>query len=83
MFKKLRDKAMTALLKRQLKKQGIPEQQVNMILEKIENNPEILELFKKAEQKVKEKKKQGMDETAAAMQVQREMQAEFQKLLMK
>ncbi|MCD8528098.1 MAG: hypothetical protein LRY41_02095, partial [Candidatus Pacebacteria bacterium] len=82
MFKKLRDKAMMALLKRQLTKQGIPEAQIDMILEKIQSNPAILDLFKKAEEKMKEKQAQGMNETAAAMQVQREMQAEFQKALM-
>jgi DNA-binding transcriptional MerR regulator len=82
MFKKLRDKAMTSLLRRQLKKQGLPDAQVEMILEKVQNDPSILELFKKAEEKIKEKKKQGMEETAAAMQVQREMQSEFQKAFM-
>lgn len=81
MFKNLRDKAMMALLKKQLKKQGIPDQQIEMILKKIQEDPAILDLFKKAEEKVKAYKKQGMNETAAAMKVQREMQAEFQKLL--
>ena len=80
--KDLKTNAMLAMIKRQLKKQGIPEQQVEMVLEKIKNNPELLDLFKKAEEKIKAKKSQGMSETAAAMQVQREMQAEFQKLLM-
>ena len=82
MFKKLRDKAMMALLKRQLKKQGIPEAQIDMILKKIEADPAILDLFKKAEEKIKTYKNQGMNETAAAMKVQREMQAEFQKVFM-
>jgi DNA-binding transcriptional MerR regulator len=82
MFKKLRDKAMMAMLKRQLKKQGLPQAQIDMILEKVQSDPGILELFKKADEKIKQKKKQGMNETAAAMQVQREMQAEFQKVFM-
>lgn len=73
---------MLALLKNQLKKQGIPDAQIEMVVDKIKNNPEMLNLFKKADEKIKEKKKQGMNETAAAMQVQREMQSEFQKLFM-
>jgi hypothetical protein len=80
MFKKLRDKAMMMLLKKQLIKQGVPAAQVEMIIEKIQKDPAILDLFKKAEEKIKAYTKQGMNETAAAMKVQREMQAEFQKV---
>jgi HPt (histidine-containing phosphotransfer) domain-containing protein len=80
MFKKLKDKAMGALLRRQLKKSGLPEDQQEMMVSLVLENPEF---FQKIEAEVKEKKNQGMDEQAAMMTVMRAHQSELQKLMMK
>lgn len=67
-------------LKQALKRKldNVPEAQKNMIMNMVENNPEF---FKKIGEEIEKKKKIGMDEMAATMQVMREHQAEFQKLM--
>lgn len=79
MFKNLKDKAMGALVRRQLKKTGLPDDQVEMFVQLVLNNPEF---FQKIEKEVKVKQNQGMSEQAAMMQVMREHQAELQQLMM-
>lgn len=80
MFKKLKNKAMSALVRRQLKKSGLPDDQVEMFTQLVLENPDF---FKKIEEETKVKKKQGMNEQAAMMQVMREHQAELQQMMMK
>src|SRR3989344_2858470 len=54
----------TFFMKQMLKRQGVPEGQIDMILAMMEKNPE---LFKKIAEEVKEKTKAGMDQTTASM----------------
>lgn len=56
---------------------GMPEEQQQVILGVIEKNPEF---FEKIGEEVKRKKKAGMSEEAATMQVMREHQGELQRL---
>lgn len=79
MFKNLKDKAVGALVRRQLKKAGLPDDQVEMFVQLVLSNPEF---FQKIEKEAKAKQKQGMNEQAAMMQVMREHQAELQQLMM-
>lgn len=79
MFKKLKDKAMGALLRKQLKKSGLPQDQQDMLIALVMENPEF---FKKIEAEVKVKKKEGMNEQAAMMTVMRTHQAELQQMVM-
>lgn len=65
------------MIKSRLK--GLPEEQQDMLIEMILKNPDF---FKKIEKEVKEKKKAGMNEQAAMMQVMRSHQSEMQKLFM-
>lgn len=59
------------------KMKGMPEEQQQVILGVIEKNPEF---FEKIGEEVKRKKKAGMSEEAATMQVMREHQGELQRL---
>ncbi len=65
------------LLKKMLKSQGVPEEQIDMILKMMEKDPE---LFKKIALEVQEKMKSGMDQQTASMQVMQKYQADLQKL---
>jgi len=78
MFKNLKDKAMAALVRHQLKKTGLPDDQVEMFVQLVLKHPEF---FKQIDAEVKAKKKQGMNEQAAMMQVMRSHQAELQKMM--
>ncbi|MFH1473027.1 MAG: hypothetical protein ABIF06_01255 [bacterium] len=60
------------------KMKDIPEEQQQIILNLVEKNPDF---FKMIGEEVKKKTKGGMSETAATMQVMREHQGEFQKLM--
>ncbi|MDB5194267.1 MAG: hypothetical protein JWN50_281 [Parcubacteria group bacterium] len=66
------------MLKQKMK--GVPEAQQKMMFELVEKNPDF---FKKVGDEVEKRKKSGMDEMAATMQVMREHQAEFQKIMMR
>lgn len=68
------------LLKQTLKHKlkNVPAEQRDMILSVVDRNPEF---FEKVAKEVERKKKTGMDETAATMQVMREHQGELQKLI--
>ena len=57
----------------------LPQDQQDMILALVSENPEF---FKKIQAAVEAKKKQGQNEQLATMQVMREHQAEIQKLMM-
>ena len=54
------------------------DEQVDQILEIVQSNPDF---FKKIQDQVEAKKKQGVSEQAAMMTVMRENQAELQKIL--
>jgi hypothetical protein len=78
MFDNLKNKAMGALVRRQLKKTGLPDDQIEMFVELILAHPDF---FQKIEKEAKAKQKQGMNEQAAMMQVMREHQSELQQLM--
>lgn len=61
-----------------LKSAGMNDQQVDQLLEVIQKNPEF---FKKIQDQIEAKKKQGVPEQAAMMTVMRENQAELQRIL--
>lgn len=74
MFKFLAKKAMQAKLK------DLPAEQRELIETLIEEHPEFLARIQK---EIKEKKKQGVDEQTASMQVMMKHKDEFQKIMMK
>lgn len=76
MFKKF---VLKKLLGSKLKAAGVSDDQMDMILELVEKNPDF---FKKIQNEVEAKKKQGVGEQAAMMTVMREHQAELQKIMM-
>lgn len=61
-----------------LKAAGMSDEQVEQLIEIIGKNPEF---FKKIQDQIEAKKKQGVPEQAAMMTVMREHQGELQKLL--
>ncbi len=71
---------MGALVRRQLKKTGLPDDQIEMFVQLVLANPDF---FQKIEKEAKAKQKQGMNEQAAMMQVMREHQSELQQLMAK
>lgn len=62
-----------------LKAAGVSDDQMDMILELVEKHPDF---FKKIQNEVEMKKKQGVSEQAAMMTVMREHQSELQKIMM-
>ena len=65
------------LIKKAAKKKGISESQVDTAMGMMDKNPD---LFKKIEKEIKEKKKQGMGEMQARMQVMMKYKKEIQAL---
>ena len=65
------------LLKKMLRKQGVPEAQIEMFVTMIEKNPE---LFKTIASEIQEKIKGGMSQTDAGMQVMKKYEEELKKL---
>lgn len=78
-------------MKKALQAKGVPKEQIDAILEKIENNPELLnslkkmeenkevkELFEKIQKEIEEKKK-TLPEAYAVMQVMGKYKAEVAK----
>lgn len=61
-----------------LKAAGMSDDQVEQLLEVVAKNPEF---FKKIQDQIEAKKKQGIGEQAAMMTVMRENQAELQRIL--
>jgi uncharacterized membrane protein YkoI len=66
------------LMSSKLKAAGMNDAQIEQLLEVISSNPEF---FKKIQDQVEAKKKQGIPEQAAMMTVMREHQGELQKIL--
>ncbi len=65
------------LLKKMLKGQGVPEEQIDMVLSMMEKDPE---LFKKIAEEVQVKIKSGQDQMSASMEVMRKYQDQIKKL---
>jgi hypothetical protein len=66
------------MLGSKLKGMGVSDEQIDMLLEVIQKNPDF---FKKIQNEIEAKKKQGVSEQAAMMTVMREHQAELQKIM--
>lgn len=67
-----------SLIGKKLKAAGLSDEQVDQLLDVVKKNPEF---FKKLQDQVDHKKKQGVPEMAAMMTVMREHQAELQKIM--
>lgn len=65
------------LLKKMLRLQGVPPEQIDMFIQMMEKDPE---LFKKIGEEVEVKIKGGMDKTKAGMEVMQKYQNELKKL---
>lgn len=76
-FSGLKNKAISAMVRSKMK--GLPKDQQDMIIALVSENPTF---FKKIQDEIETKKKQGQNEQMAMMQVMREHQAEIQKLMM-
>lgn len=72
----VKDFILKQVLKRKL--QGLPEDQQQMMIDLVGKHPEF---FKKIGDEIEKRKKGGMSEMAASMQVMREHQGELQKLM--
>ncbi|MEI7764998.1 MAG: hypothetical protein WCI93_00265 [bacterium] len=66
------------LLKKMLRTQGVPEAQIDMVINMMEKNPD---LFKKIAEEIQTKIKGGMDQQAASMEVMGKYQDELKKLV--
>ena len=64
----------------QAKMKDLPPEQRELIMTLMEEHPELLQ---KIQKEVKEKKKQGVDENTASMQVMMKYKDDFQKIMMK
>jgi len=76
LFKNLKNKALSALIERQMK--NLPPEQRELILNLIKNNPE---LFQKIATEVEDLKKKGVNEMYAGMQVMKKYESELAKLV--
>ena len=65
------------LMKQMLKRQGVPEDQIDMVLSIVNKNPD---LFKKIATEVQEKIKGGKEQMAATMEVMEKYQKELEAL---
>lgn len=66
------------LLKKMLKSQGVPEAQIDMVINMMEKNPE---LFKKIAEEIQAKIKGGMDQQTASVEVMKKYESELKKLV--
>jgi len=66
------------LLKKMLKAQGVPEEQIDMVIKMMEKNPE---LFKTIASEIQTKVKSGMDQNSASMEVMKKYESEIKKLV--
>jgi uncharacterized protein YjgD (DUF1641 family) len=76
LFTNLKNKALAALIERQMK--NLPKEQQELIMNLIQNNPE---LFQKIAKEVEELKKSGVNEMYAGMRVMKKYEAELAKLV--
>lgn len=61
-----------------LRKQGVPEAQIDMFIKMMEKNPE---LFQKIAMETKAKIDSGMDQQSASMEVMKKYEADLKKLI--
>lgn len=61
-----------------MRAKGLPQEQIDLVMTLMEKDPE---LFKRIASEIEQKKKEGRDETAAAMEVMRKYQGDIQKLM--
>jgi uncharacterized OsmC-like protein len=66
------------MLKKMLRKQGIPEAQIEMFIKMMEKDPE---LFKKIALETKAKMDAGIDQQAASVEVMKKYEADLKKLV--
>lgn len=66
------------LLKKMLAKQGIPSEQIDMIIKMMEKDPE---LFKKIAEEIQTKIKGGMDQNTASLEVMKKYEKELKELV--
>lgn len=66
------------LLKKMLRMQGVPESQIDMVLNMMEKNPD---LFKKIAEEIQGKIKKGMDQQSASFEVMKKYESDLKKLV--
>ncbi len=66
------------LMKKVLKGKGIPEEQIDLVMKLVNNNPE---LFQKISIEVEHAMKEGKDQSQASMEVMMKYKEEIQKVL--
>ena len=66
------------LLKKMLKAQGVPEDQIDMVITMMEKNPE---LFKTIATEIQQKVMGGMDQQVASIEVMKKYEEELKKLV--
>lgn len=66
------------LMKKMLKAQGVPEEQIDMLVNMMEKNPE---LFKTIATEIQAKIKGGMSQMDAGMEVMKKYEVELKKLV--
>ena len=79
-FDKVKNAAAKKMIKSQMKKQGADQEQIALIEEMMDSNPELFENIAK---EVEERTKAGEDQMAAAQAVMMNHMAELQKMMMK
>ena len=65
------------LLKKMLKAQGLPDDQIDMVIKMMEKDPD---LFKKIAEEIQQKIKGGMDQQAASIETMRKYEQELKRL---
>lgn len=65
------------LMRKMLKKQGVPESQIDQVLGMMNKNPE---LFKKIAEEIQGKVKAGSNQMFASMEVMKKYKSELEKL---
>ena len=65
------------LIKKMLLKQGVPKEQIDMVMTMMEKNPE---LFKTIAVEIQQKVKSGVDQNTASMDVMKKYESELKKL---
>jgi len=68
----------TFFIKKIMKMKGVPPEQIEMIMKLMDRDPE---LFKKIGKEIKQKIKEGKEQTLASMEVMRKYQGEITKLM--
>ena len=66
------------LLKKMLRTQGVPEAQIDMVINMMEKNPD---LFKKIAEEIQAKIKGGMGQQEASLEIMKKYEDELKKLV--